>query len=109
MTRSAESARATFGKAGNVKGSAADALRAALSPPAEPEREMSWLDIATELRRASEAFEAERARALKGSETTEPAEGQPQATTPHTPLNGPGVLRAVLGAIPGATIHGGAS
>jgi hypothetical protein len=130
MTRSADHARRALSSQGAVKGSAADALRAALSPPKEPERKLSWLEIATELKRANDQFEAEReaqrqaeadapppgetaaqmlARALRGSETTEPAEGQPQATTSHIPLNGPGVLRAVLGAIPGATIHGGAS
>jgi hypothetical protein len=128
MTRSSESARAQLSKAGNVRPSAAQALKAALNPPQEPERELSWLEIATELRRASEAFEAERAarlqaeaeapppgetaaqmlaRALRGSATTQPAEA-PSGSVAPIPLNGPGVLNAVVAGLGGnATIHGG--
>lgn len=56
----AQSARRALSGHGEVKGSAADALRAALNPPKEPELEMSWFDIALELKRANDRFEAER-------------------------------------------------
>jgi hypothetical protein len=124
---SANSARRALNRHGEVKGSAADALWAALFPPKEPEREMSWYDIALELKRSNDRFEAERearrkaeaeapppgetaaqmlAHALEGSETTEPTEAPSGSSVAPIPLNGAGVLRAVLGAIPGATIHG---
>jgi hypothetical protein len=128
MTRSADSARATLSKAGNVKTSAAQALKSAMLPPQEPEPELSWLEIATELRRANEAFEAERearrkaeadapppnqtaaqmlAAALRGSATTQPAEA-PSGSVAQIPLNGPGVLNAVVAGLGGnATIHSG--
>ena len=130
MSKGAAHSRRALNSHGEVKASAADTLRAALFPPKEPEPEMSWLDIALELKRSNDRFEAER-EAKRQAEANQPdpektaaellrealtgqanpaqtAEGQaPQGTSPaHIPLNGPGVLNVILGAIPGATIDG---
>jgi hypothetical protein len=92
---------------------------------------VSWLDIALELKRSNDRFEAER-EAKRKAEANQPdpektaaellrealagqanpaqtAEGQaPRGTSPaHIRLNGAGVLNAVLSAIPGATVNNG--
>jgi hypothetical protein len=58
-----------------MKGSAAEAFKAVVSQPEQPEPTMTWLEMATELRRANDAFEAQR----KAEADAEP---QPQAETP---------------------------
>jgi hypothetical protein len=114
MTRSADATRRLFSSQGAIKESAADALRAALNPPQEPERQMSLFEIALELKRANEQFEAERqAQAEAEANQTDPGKTAAQllaevlSATPGgvVPLNGPGVLGIAAGAM-GATING---
>ena len=62
-TGGARAARQQFSRAGEVKVSAADVLRAALNPPPEeePEAPVSWLDVARAAREGAEYAEARKA------------------------------------------------
>ncbi len=122
----------TLNPAGEVKPSAAQALKAALNPPQEPDKPMSWLDVALELRRAGDAFEQEREARQAEAQAAEaalrvppaqmlmealrnanqaPAEASlvaPTAASPGgaLPLNGAALLQHAIAGIPGATIDG---
>ena len=119
----------TLSPAGTVKGSAADALKAALNPPVEPDKPMSWFDIAVELKRANDAFEAEREarraeaeaagaalrvppaqmlmEALRNNANSAPAEASPAVPAAPLALNGAALLQHAIAGIPGATINDG--
>jgi hypothetical protein len=117
MSRSTDAAIRALSRRGEVKTSAADALRAAVSPPKEPNPEMTWYEVALELKRANDAFEAQR-QAEAEAEANRPPPAQTAAqmlgaaiggsSSGTIPLNGAALLGSVIRGMGanGGTING---